>query len=164
VGVGTLGSVLVLFLAFLVVPVVEIYVLVQVGATIGALNTVGLLLLVSLVGAWVVKHQGTGTWRRIRGELAMGRMPGASLVDGALIFAAGVLLLVPGFVTDAFGFLLLIPPVRHLVRALLARRFDVRVHQVTASGTRRTSGGAASAGSSARGEWAPPREPPAIDV
>src|SRR3954447_21649389 len=117
--VGTLGRVFVLFLLFLVVPIVEIFVLIQVGSAIGALNTVGLLLLVSLVGAWIVKHQGSSTVRRIRDELAMGRMPGASLVDGALIFCAGVLLLVPGFVTDAVGLVLLIPPVRHVVRALL---------------------------------------------
>jgi UPF0716 protein FxsA len=141
--------VFVLFLVFLVVPIVEIYVLIQVGSAIGALNTIGLLLLVSLLGALIVKHQGGGTWRRIRDELAMGRLPGASLVDAALIFAAGVLLLVPGFVTDALGLLLLIPPVRHLVRALMARRFDVRVH---------------AAGGASRGEWSPPREPPAIDV
>jgi UPF0716 protein FxsA len=142
--------VFVLFLVFLVVPIVEIYVLIQVGSAIGALDTIGLLLLVSLVGAWIVKHQGGGTWRHIRDELAMGRLPGASLVDAALIFAAGVLLLVPGFVTDALGLLLLVPPVRHLVRALMARRFDVRMR--------------ASRGAPSRGQWSPPREPPAIDV
>jgi UPF0716 protein FxsA len=147
--VGTLGRVFVLFLVFLVIPVVEIYVLIQVGSAIGALNTVGLLLLVSLVGAWIVKHQGAGTVRRIREELAQGRVPGSSLVDAALIFAAGVLLLVPGFVTDCFGLLLLVPPVRALVRALLARRFDLRARRApTASGPR----------------WSPPRDPPAIDV
>jgi UPF0716 protein FxsA len=152
--------VFVLFLVFLVVPIVEIYVLIQVGSAIGALNTIGLLLLVSLLGAWIVKHQGGGAWRRIRDELAMGHLPGASLIDGALIFAAGVLLLVPGFVTDALGLLLLIPPVRHLVRALLARRFGVRGHAVVGgrdTGPRRPGG-------TSRGEWSPPREPPAIDV
>jgi UPF0716 protein FxsA len=163
--------VFVLFLLFLVVPAVEIYVLVQVGSAIGALDTIGLLLLVSLIGAWIVKQQGSGAVRRIRDELAMGRMPGASLVDGALIFCAGVLLLVPGFVTDAFGLLLLVPPVRHLVRALLARRFDLRVHAVSTGATGGGSGNAGRragrnrpSGSAPRGEWSPPREPPAIDV
>ena len=149
-----------LFLLFLVVPIVEIFVLIQVGSAIGALNTVGLLLLVSLVGAWIVKHQGSSTVRRIRDELAMGRVPGASLVDGALIFCAGVLLLVPGFVTDAVGLVLLMPPVRHGVRALLARRLNVRVHAVSAGSSERPRW----SGTPARGEWDPPREPPAIDV
>ena len=157
-----MAEVLLLVVVFLLVPIVELYVLIQVGSAIGALDTVGLLLLVSLVGAWIVKHQGAGAWRRIRDELAMGQLPGASLVDGALIFAAGVLLLVPGFVTDVLGLLLLVPPVRHLTRALLGRRFGARVQRVPAG--RAPGPGSPGGRGSTRGEWSPPREPPAIDV
>src|SRR5262245_10404448 len=97
-------------------PIVEIAVMVKVAEWIGVLDMFGLLILVSLVGVIVVKRQGTGAWRRIRADLDAGRVPGASLVDGALILLAGVLLIIPGFVSDAFGALLLLPPVRVLVR------------------------------------------------
>ena len=73
---------------------------------------IALLLSISIVGAWIVKRQGSGTLRRIRAELDAGRVPGAHLVDGGLLLLAGFLLLVPGFITSAFGLLLLLPPVR----------------------------------------------------
>lgn len=135
-----------LFVLLLVaVPFVEIFVFVQVASWIGVLDTIGVLLLVSLVGVFIVWRQGTSAWRRIREELATGKVPGASLVDGALIFAAGVLLIVPGFVSDAAGLVLLVPPARTGVRGVLRRRYTV---QVVESPPRRT----------------PPHEPPAIDV
>jgi UPF0716 protein FxsA len=118
----------------LAAPFVEIAVMVQVADWIGFLNMVGLLLVVSVAGIFVVRHQGTSAWQRIRADLQMGRMPSASLVDGALILTAGVLLVIPGFVSDAIGLLLLLPPVRHLVRAWLSRRFRVRVAVATGGG------------------------------
>jgi UPF0716 protein FxsA len=114
-----------LFLAVLIVgAIVELTVIVQVATWIGVLDTIGLLLLVSILGAWLVKRQGMGLARRVQAELQAGRVPGASLVDGLLLLIAGLLLVVPGFVSDAFGLLLLLPPVRALVRAWLRRRWQ----------------------------------------
>jgi UPF0716 protein FxsA len=136
-----------LFVLLLVaIPFVEIFVFVQVASWIGVLDTIGVLLLVSLVGVFIVWRQGTSAWRRIREELATGKVPGAALVDGALIFAAGVLLIVPGFVSDAAGLVLLVPPVRTGVRGVLRRRYTVRIVE------------------SPPRQWTPPPEPPAIDV
>jgi UPF0716 protein FxsA len=120
-----------LFALFIVVPLVEIAVLIQVGQWLGVLDTIGLLLLISLVGVWLVKRQGSGTLRRIREDLEYGRMPTDSLLDGGLLMTAGVLLLVPGFVTDFFGLLLLLPPVRGGARRLVRGRCARRVARVT---------------------------------
>jgi UPF0716 protein FxsA len=115
----------------LVAPFVEIAVMVKVAESIGTLNMFGLLLVVSVAGVFVVRHQGTTAWQRIRVDLQDGKVPGASLVDGGLILAAGVLLVIPGFVSDACGLLLLLPPVRAVVRKRLRRRFQVRVTSYT---------------------------------
>jgi UPF0716 protein FxsA len=114
----------------IVVGVVEISVIIQVGQWIGFLNTVGLLLLVSLVGAWLVKRQGLGVMARIREQRSAGRLPATEAFDGALILVAGVLLVIPGFVTDAFGLLLLLPPVRAVVRRFVSRRVLREVEMV----------------------------------
>jgi len=115
----------VLALLFLVVPLVELYVIIQVGQAIGALNTVGILLLDSLVGGWLMKREGLGVVRRIQTQLNRGAVPGKEIVDGFLILFGGALMLTPGFVTDLLGMALLLPPVRAVVRAALARRFKV---------------------------------------
>ena len=112
---------------FLVVPIVEIYVAVLVGHAIGAWNTIGLLLLLSLVGVWLTKHEGLSVISRIRRQLDAGRTPTNELIDGGLVLAGGVLLIVPGFVTDGLGLLLLFPPTRVLARRLAQRRFHSRV-------------------------------------
>ena len=115
---------------FIVIPLIEIAVIIQVGQWLGVVNTIGLLLLVSVVGAWLVKRQGLGVLRRIRDQQQAGQVPAAAVFDGALILVAGVLLVFPGFVTDAMGLLLLLPPVRAGVRAFLRRRFTRRVQVV----------------------------------
>ncbi len=114
---------LVLFLVFLVTPIVELWVIVQVASSTGVLNAIGLLVLVSVVGAWLVKREGLGILRRIGEETAAGRIPGKEIVDGLLVLFAGALMLTPGFVTDALGLSLLFPPTRALVRAVATRRF-----------------------------------------
>lgn len=120
----------VLVLLFLVVPFVELYVILQVGHAIGALNTIGLLVLISVVGAWLVKREGLSVLRRAEERVARREVPGRELVDGVLILFAGALLLTPGFVTDVVAVLLLLPPIRATVRTgatrQLRRRADVR--------------------------------------
>jgi UPF0716 protein FxsA len=142
----------------LAIPIVEIAVMVQVADWIGTGQMLALLISVSVVGVWIVKRQGVGVLRRIRAELDAGRIPGAHLVDGGLVLLAGMLLVIPGFVTDTIGLLLLLPPVRALVRGRLRRRFRV---QVTSSG-RRPSGADAidvEGGPSRRSGWRPPELP-----
>jgi len=116
----------VLFVMFLVVPIVELAVIIQVGHVIGTWNTIAVLLLVSLGGAWLVKHEGVTVVRRFRVEMEAGHVPGRELADGVLILFAGALLLTPGFVTDIFGLLLLLPPVRSAVRAGAMHRVVAR--------------------------------------
>jgi UPF0716 protein FxsA len=118
--------VFVIVLLLVLWPLVEIAVFLQVVQWIGVLETLALMLLISLGGAWIVKRQGVGTMARMRAELDAGRVPAGPLVDGALLLLAGMLLLIPGFVTDAFGLLLLLPPVRAAVRFGLGRRFAFR--------------------------------------
>ena len=116
-----------LVLMFIAVPLVELYVIVETASSIGTLETIGLLILVSIVGAWMVKAQGMAVLWRVRGKLNEGQMPGRELVDGALVLFAGALMLTPGFVTDAVGLLLLFPPTRMAIRPILIRRFRHRV-------------------------------------
>lgn len=117
----------IILLLFLVVPIAEIYVVIQVGASLGVLPTIALLILISVVGAWLLRHQGLSVLARIQMKLANGEMPGKELVDGLLIVFAGALMLTPGFMTDAVGIFLMLPPTRSLVRVGLMRRFGARV-------------------------------------
>ena len=116
------------FLAALVVLLIaEIYVVVRVAEAIGVVYTVLLLLAFSIAGVWLTKRVGLSVLTRIRRQLEAQQMPGNELIDGGLVLAAGVLLLVPGFVSDALGLLLLFPLTRAFVRGALRRRFRVRV-------------------------------------
>jgi UPF0716 protein FxsA len=117
----------VLALIFIVVPFIELYVLLQVGQAIGVLNTIGLLVVVSVVGAWLVKREGIGVLQRAQVTMAEGRVPAAELLDGVLILFAGALLITPGFLSDVLGVLLLLPPVRVAVRGTLRRYLARRV-------------------------------------
>ena len=110
---------LALFVAFIVVPLVEIYVLIQVGQVIGPWWTILLLILDSLFGTWLIRREGARAWLALRVALESGRMPARELADGALILVGGTLMLTPGFVTDAFGILLILPVTRPLFRRLL---------------------------------------------
>jgi UPF0716 protein FxsA len=116
-----------LTLLFIVVPIAELYVILQVGQAIGVLDTIVLLILVSVVGAWLAKREGLGVLRRIQRSLDAGRVPGTELIDGFLILLAGALMLTPGFLTDILAILLLLPPVRVVVRRQLRRRFARRI-------------------------------------
>ncbi len=123
-----------LVLLFIAVPLVELYVIVETARSIGTLETIGLLIVVSVVGAWMVKAQGLAVLWRVRSKLAEGLMPGRELVDGALVLLAGALMLTPGFVTDAVGLLLLFPPTRMAIRPLVIRRFRHRVTYIGPQG------------------------------
>jgi UPF0716 protein FxsA len=111
----------ILFLALIAVPIVELYVIVQVGQEIGVLSTLGLLVALSVSGAWLLRQQGTATWRRLQAALQRGEMPTREVTDGALILLGGALLLTPGFITDALGLLLLVPVTRAFVKGAARR-------------------------------------------
>jgi UPF0716 protein FxsA len=108
-------------LLFIGLPVLEIYVLIQVGQVIGAWWTVLLLVADGVLGAYLLKREGRRAWRALREALAAGRMPATELADGALILVGGTLLLTPGFVSDVFGFFLVLPLTRPLARRVVAR-------------------------------------------
>lgn len=110
-----------LLLALLVIPLVEIYVLLQVRDVIGGGWTIVALLTVSILGAWLLKREGVATWRRLRETLARGEMPTAEVTDGAMILVGGALMLTPGFITDLFGLLLILPPSRAALKGLFRR-------------------------------------------
>ena len=107
---------LLLVVVFIVVPVVELYVIVQVGGQIGVLNTIGLLILMSLVGSWLMRREGAKAWRAFRDATESGRVPAKEVADGFLVLLGGALLITPGFVSDLLGLVLLLPPTRALVR------------------------------------------------
>ena len=116
------GMFFLLLLLFLAVPLAEILVIVEVAQKTGILETVSLLLIVSILGAWLVKSEGMGVIRKIQFQLVEGKIPSKELLDGGLILIAGVLMLTPGFITDAFGLLLLFPLTRPIIRRLFFKR------------------------------------------
>ena len=116
-----------LLLAFLVVPIVELYVIVQVGQEIGALYTVGILLAVAVAGSWLVKREGTRAWSSFLLALREHRVPAREVADGALVILGGALLLTPGFVTDVLGLALVLPPTRVVVRGAITARIARRL-------------------------------------
>jgi UPF0716 protein FxsA len=119
----------VLVTLFIAVPILELYVIIKVGGLIGVLPTLALLLAVSFMGAVLLRHQGRGAWQRFNLALSERRLPGREVADGLMITVGGALLLTPGFITDAVGLLLLLPPTRaiarRLLRAYVGRRFVV---------------------------------------
>jgi UPF0716 protein FxsA len=118
---------LLLVVALVGVPILELYVLLQVGQVLGVLPTLVLLVLMSLVGAWLLRREGTRAWQAFRGALASGRLPAKEVADGALVILGGALLLTPGFATDAFGLCCVIPPTRAVLRRLLTRAVAQRL-------------------------------------
>ncbi len=118
---------LLLVLAFVAVPLAELYVIIEVGRAIGAAETLVLVLAISVAGAWLAKRQGLAVVARLRSRLDAGELPGREVVDGALVLVAGALLLTPGFITDAVALALLVPPVRAGARGLLFRRWRRRL-------------------------------------
>src|SRR3954471_15026519 len=116
-----------LVLVFIVVPIAELYVIIQVGEAIGVLPTIALLIVDSVLGSMLMRTQGRAAWRRFNAALESGRVPAREVLDGVLVIFGGALLLTPGFLTDVLGAILLIPPTRSLVRRVLVRRFSDRM-------------------------------------
>ena len=113
---------LLLVVLFILVPLAELAVIIQVGELIGVWWTIAVLLAVSIAGAWLIRREGTRTWSAFRGALAQGRMPQVEVVDGALVLFGGALLLTPGFLSDILGLSLIFPPTRALWNRLIRTR------------------------------------------
>jgi len=105
----------ILFIAFLIVPFVEIYVLLQVGGVIGAFPTILLVVFTAVLGAWLLRRQGFATWQRFQSALAQGEIPAYEMIEGPILLVGGALLLTPGFFTDMLGFACLIPTLRRKI-------------------------------------------------
>lgn len=118
-----------LLILFIIVPVTELYILIEVGKRIGSLTTIGIIIFTGILGAYLVKNQGFMILRKIQNDLNEGIMPGDSLIQGAIILAGGILLLTPGFVTDIVGFTFLIPISRNVVKKYLLKWLKGKVKE-----------------------------------
>ena len=115
-----------LLVLLVVVPIIELYVFIQVSNAIGFLNALGIVILISIFGCWLVKRAGTKVWARFNEQLVAQRTPTKEVADGVCLLIAGALLVVPGFVTDAIGLILLLPPIRSVASKALVRRYAGR--------------------------------------
>jgi UPF0716 protein FxsA len=131
----------VLLLLFIVVPIAELAVIIQVGQEIGVWWTLAILVADSILGSLLMRSQGRAAWRRFNETAAAGRVPAREVLDGVLVIFGGALLLTPGFLTDILGLALLIPPTRALVRAVLVRRFAHRMIAAAQRGPAPWAGG-----------------------
>lgn len=126
-----------LLIIFIFVPLMELYILLEAGRIIGLGATIGLIMLTGIAGAWLARSQGVEILRKIQEETSQGQMPAITLIDGALVLIGGLLLLTPGFFTDALGFSFLVPLTRNLWRKGLStwlhnqvKRGSVTIHRL----------------------------------
>ena len=117
-----------LLLLFTVVPLVELFLLVEIGSLIGVAPTIAIVIVTGFIGAWLARRQGLNVLKRLNEDLAKGGLPTDALIDGLLILIAGAVLLTPGLLTDAFGFFLLVPQGRALIRSSVAKVFAKKIH------------------------------------
>ena len=115
------------FLALLLVPIIEIAAIIGVGKVIGGVPTLVLILVMSLAGAWLMRREGAKTWSALNVALSTGAMPPRALADAALVLIGGTLLLTPGFVTDFLGFFFILPATRPITRSILERAVRARL-------------------------------------
>jgi len=113
-----------LFLAFTIIPVLELYILIEVGSYLGALNTIMVVIVTGFVGAYLARLQGFQTMNRVRESLNRGEMPTEGLIDALLILLAGIVLLTPGFLTDIAGLLILLPQTRNRFKGWLMWKLE----------------------------------------
>jgi len=135
--------IVVLLLLFIVVPIAELYVIIQVGQAIGALPTIAILIADSVIGSLLLRSQGRLAWRRFNAALQEGRVPAREVLDGALVIFGGAFLITPGFLTDVIGVFLLLPPTRAVARRMLVGVFSRRfvVSAVGSAGARAARAG-----------------------
>jgi UPF0716 protein FxsA len=120
---SVMSPVQILVLFFIVVPFVEIYVLLQVGAVIGPFPTIFMVVFTAVLGAWLLRMQGFATWRRFQESLARGEIPAYEIIEGPIILVGGALLLTPGFFTDILGIVCLIPATRRKIAAYIIEKY-----------------------------------------
>lgn len=111
-----------LFLLFTMVPIIELYILMKLGASFGVESTLLLVIGTGILGAYLAKREGTIAWLRIQREMSGGRFPGNELLDGFLVLIAGIVLLTPGLLTDIAGFIILFPVSRYFIRELIKKK------------------------------------------
>ena len=116
-----------LLILFTLVPIIELYVLIEAGHQIGIAATIGMIFLTGIAGAYLARSQGFNLINRIQNDLNEGRIPAEEMMDGAMILAGGLLLLTPGFCTDLFGFCLLTPATRQFFKVWLKRWLDFKI-------------------------------------
>lgn len=120
-----------LALLFVVLPLVELYLIIQASQVLGgALNTIAVLVIVSMIGAWLVRREGFNALARAQQQISAGKVPTDEMINGILIAVAGALLLTPGFLTDTLGVVLLVPPSRAVVRDRLRKRYGGRIQRL----------------------------------
>lgn len=160
-----------LFVLFVLVPVLELVLLIQLGRVVGVVPTVGLVLLTGAVGAWLARQEGLRVLFKFQNELASGRLPAQSVFDGICILVGGALLLTPGVLTDFVGFALLLPPSRRWLQKWIRRGLERRIEEGTVRVVTFGSGGGlggfgnlggfgSAGGLGSRGRRAPGRHPP----
>ena len=113
---------MILFVLFIVAPIAELYTIIRMSGAIGFFNTLWLMIAVGFIGSWLVKREGMRAWKRLNQAVAQGKVPTKEMIDGVLILGAGALLLTPGFLSDVFGILMLIPVTRAAFRQYLVKR------------------------------------------
>ncbi|RLB98555.1 MAG: membrane protein FxsA, partial [Deltaproteobacteria bacterium] len=113
-----------LFLCFTLIPVFELYLLIKIGTVIGGFNTILLVIVTGFLGAWLARMEGMNTMMKLKRNINQGLMPAEELIDAVIIFAAGVVLITPGLITDVFGLLLLWPVTRNKFKRMLRKKFD----------------------------------------
>ncbi len=145
--------------AFFMWPILELYLLIKVGAVVGALKLVLWVFVSAFIGLWVTRAQGMDVMQRAREDMAAGRAPQHALMEGLLLFAAGLLLILPGLISDAVGLLLLVPPLRHLAGQGLARYFASRQGGMQSKSSRIIFFDYSRSGSSKSGDYAPGQGP-----
>lgn len=138
-------------IAFITVPLVEMIILIEVGGLIGAIPTVGLVILTATIGLWLLRLEGTATLVRVQERLAQGQIPETELLEGIMLLVGGALLLTPGFVTDALGFTCLLPGLRRPIARWIIRQGVLRA--VNISGTFRAGQSSQSGGTTIDGEF-----------
>ncbi len=117
---------LILLIGLISIPLAELYVLLEIGGSIGAASTISLVILTAVLGAWLLRQQGMATIARAQASMNAGELPAVELMEGLILLLTGILLLTPGFITDTLGFLMLLPPVRRRFALGFAKRMIVR--------------------------------------